>query len=78
MRCAALLRATVAATLSIGLTCGEALAYTGPGAGLTAIGAFLALVAGLLLAIVGFLWYPLKKLLRRMRARRLRRDEGLE
>ena len=39
-------------------------AYIGPGAGLTAIGAVLALVAALLLALVGFVWYPVKRLLR--------------
>lgn len=47
-----------------------AMAYIGPGAGLTAIGSFLALVAGILLAIVGFVWYPIRRLRRRMRARR--------
>ncbi|MEM7122998.1 MAG: hypothetical protein AAF563_17085 [Pseudomonadota bacterium] len=42
-----------------------ALAYVGPGAGLTAIGTVLALVAALLLAIVGFVWYPIRRLRRR-------------
>ena len=40
-------------------------AYVGPGAGLTAIGTLLALVAVVFLAIVGFLWYPIKRLMRR-------------
>jgi hypothetical protein len=44
------------------LTPTAAHAYTGPGAGLTAIGSLLALVAALLLALVGFVWYPLKRL----------------
>jgi len=39
-----------------------ALAYVGPGAGLSAIGTFLALVAAVFLAIVGFIWYPIKRL----------------
>jgi hypothetical protein len=39
-------------------------AYIGPGAGLTAIGTVIALVGGILLAIVGFLWYPIKRVLR--------------
>ncbi|SFH84275.1 hypothetical protein [Albimonas pacifica] len=43
-------------------------AYVGPGAGLTAIGGMLALVAAVLLAIAGFVWYPLKRLLRGRRA----------
>lgn len=41
-----------------------AVAYVGPGAGLTAIGAALAFVGAVVLAIVGFVWYPIKRLLR--------------
>lgn len=40
-----------------------ALAYVGPGAGLSAIGTLLAIVFAALLAVVGFVWYPLKRLL---------------
>ncbi len=40
----------------------SALAYLGPGAGLSAIGSFLALLAGIIIAILGFLWYPIKRL----------------
>lgn len=43
-------------------------AYVGPGAGLTAIGTVVALVAAILLAIVGFVWYPMKRLLRKRRS----------
>ena len=42
-----------------------AAAYIGPGAGLSAIGLVLAMVAALGLAVVGFVWYPVKRLLRR-------------
>ena len=42
-----------------------ALAYIGPGAGLSAIGSLLALIGAVLLAIVGFVWYPVRRLLRR-------------
>jgi uncharacterized membrane protein len=45
-----------------------ALAYVGPGAGLTAIGTVFALLAAVLLAIVGFVWYPVKRLLKRTAA----------
>lgn len=38
--------------------------YVGPGAGLSAIGAFLALVVGVFVALFGFVWYPLKRLIR--------------
>jgi len=39
-----------------------AAAYLGPGAGLGAIGAVIALFAAVLLAVVGFVWYPIKRL----------------
>lgn len=39
-------------------------AYVGPGAGLTAIGTMIALFAGIALAIVGFVWYPLKRMMK--------------
>jgi hypothetical protein len=48
-----------------------AYAYIGPGAGLTAIGTVIALLGGILLAIVGFVWYPIKRVMRsRARANR--------
>lgn len=43
-------------------------AYVGPGAGLTAIGTLVALVLALLLAVVGFVWYPIKRLRQRRKA----------
>ena len=42
-----------------------AMAYVGPGAGLSAIGAFLAVVAGVIVAIFGFVWYPIRRLIRK-------------
>ena len=57
--------AAVAVALLALMPVTPALAYVGPGAGLTAIGTVLALVAALLLAIVGFVWYPIRRLRRR-------------
>jgi hypothetical protein len=54
--------------VAIGMAATDAVAYIGPGAGISAIGALLALVATIGLAIVGFVWYPIKRLRRRMRA----------
>ncbi|MBN1395763.1 MAG: hypothetical protein JW959_12140 [Pirellulales bacterium] len=42
-----------------------AAAYIGPGGGLSAIGAFIAVVAGVLIALFGFFWYPIKRLRRK-------------
>jgi hypothetical protein len=52
---------------AIGMAATDALAYIGPGAGISAVGALLALVAAIALAIVGFVWYPIKRLRRSMR-----------
>lgn len=51
------------------------LAYIGPGGVLGAIGAFLALLAAVVIALFGFVWYPVKRL---MRARQQRREAGVE
>jgi hypothetical protein len=42
-----------------------AAAYIGPGAGLSAIGTAIAVIGAFLLLILGFVWYPVKRLLRR-------------
>lgn len=44
-----------------------ALAYGGPGSIVSGIGAFLAAVVAVAAAIVGFFWFPLKRLYRKVR-----------
>lgn len=63
MRIAAVLGLLATALLPV-----EAWAYVGPGAGLSAVGSLLALLAAVALAVVGFVWYPVKRLLRRRKA----------
>ena len=41
---------------------GNAAAYVGPGLGLGAIGALIGVVVTVILAFIGLLWYPLKRL----------------
>lgn len=57
-----------------------AYAYIGPGAGITAIGTVIALIGAVFLAIVGFIWYPFKrlkaKIKERRQARASRQDAG--
>jgi hypothetical protein len=48
---------------AFGICATPAFAYLGPGAGLSAIGALVALIIGVILAFVGFIWYPVKRLL---------------
>ncbi len=46
-----------------------AMAYIGPGAGLTAIGAFLAFAAAVIVAVIAFIWLPIRRRLRKMNAK---------
>ncbi|MEM5477769.1 hypothetical protein [Pacificibacter sp. AS14] len=55
---------TLAVGVAITILPVTAQAYVGPGAGLTAIGTMVALLAALILAVVGFVWYPIKRLMR--------------
>lgn len=49
------------------LTPTASLAYVGPGLGLGAIGSFFALLGAMLFGVLGFVWYPIKRLIRRFR-----------
>jgi nitrate reductase gamma subunit len=53
----------------------DANAYVGPGAGLTVIGSVLAVGAAILLAIVGFVWYPVRRM---MRARKAAKSDAVQ
>ena len=45
-------------------------AYLGPGGALSTIGAALALIASVFVAILGFLWFPVKRLLAKRRKKK--------
>ena len=62
------------ATLAIAAA-GPAQAYIGPGAGISAIGTVIALLGAILLAVVGFVWYPIKRL-RAKRRQAAKLEEG--
>ena len=53
-----------------------AYAYIGPGAGITAIGTVIALIGAVLLAIVGFVWYPVKRFRARLKERKQAQQDG--
>jgi hypothetical protein len=48
----------------------DASAYVGPGLGAGALAAVLGVVGGLLMLVVGVVWYPLKRVIRRLRDRK--------
>ncbi len=39
-------------------------AYVGPGAGMGTVAVILAIILGFFLLLVGFLWYPIKRLIK--------------
>ncbi|MGE3469436.1 MAG: hypothetical protein AB7O28_03750 [Vicinamibacterales bacterium] len=64
-------RLVLAAVVALVVTWPDtAWAYIGPGSGLTVIGAAFALIASVFVAIVGFVWYPIKRAWRRLTGRR--------
>lgn len=52
-----------------------AFAYIGPGAGLGAIGSLLGMIAAVFVAIFGFVWYPIKRILKGRKSSRTTDDE---
>ena len=55
---------------------GVIVAYIGPGAGLASIGALVAVGSGALVMFAGLVWYPIKQMRRKWKARRARKDPG--
>lgn len=58
----------LAAVAMLALTPGPALAYGGPGLGLGAISTAFGVLGAIFLGIFALLWYPFKRLIRRIRA----------
>jgi hypothetical protein len=72
-----ILAAFVVALVVLGLP-HPAAAYIGPGAGLSVIGTAVAFVSAIFFAILGFIWYPVKRLIAAMKRGRHKRDpQGL-
>ena len=65
----------ILAVFGVWLTPATAVAYIGPGAGLSALGSLLALLGAVLLLIVGFVWYPVKRMMRKWKAARAAEDD---
>ena len=59
-----LLLPMILSAVSLLVAIGPADAYGGPGAGLSAIGAFFALIGSIFFVIAGFVWYPAKRVIR--------------
>ncbi|TFU06328.1 hypothetical protein EUV02_04870 [Polymorphobacter arshaanensis] len=54
--------------LVIAVAAVPAQAYAGPGAGLSMIGSLVALIGAVFAGIFGFIWFPIKRLLKKRKA----------
>ena len=52
-------------------------AYVGPGAGLSIIGSLLAFVSAIVVGILGFLWFPIRRMMRKRKQAR-EAEQGAE
>jgi len=52
------------------VTSGQALAYIGPGAGISVVGSLLSIIATFFVAIGAILFWPIRKMLKRRKERR--------
>ena len=52
------------------------IAYIGPGAGITAIGTVIALISAVLIAILGFFLYPIKRLLSKLKYKKRKQKQA--
>ena len=58
-------------------TAEPAYAYMGPGSGLAFVGSLFALVGAVFAGILGFIWYPIKRLIRAVRGNQDDLEEDL-
>jgi uncharacterized membrane protein len=57
------------------VTATRAEAYIGPGAGVSVLGTVAAFIGAVFFAIVGFVWYPIKRLLIAIRGMKRAKDD---
>ena len=50
-------------------------AYVGPGLGLGALGVILGIFTSIFLAIIGIVWYPIKRLIRKFRKKKQQKND---
>ena len=68
------MQALFAATLVLALTPGLALAYVGPGAGISMLGALWGLIVGVVMALGVILFWPIRMMIRKMKANKASAD----
>ena len=61
-------RLAVWTAMALLIAAAPAAAYAGPGAGLSMIGSLVALIGAVLAGIFGFIWFPVKRMLKKRKA----------
>jgi hypothetical protein len=72
------LRRVASVTIVVALILGQpetAAAYVGPGAGLSIVGSLLAFLAAIVIGVFGFIWFPIRRYLRKRKQASERRSE---
>jgi len=67
---------TIVPVILLCLIASSADAYVGPGLSMGAIGAILGLIGSILLALLAFIWYPLKRFFRKTKSSRNHEGEN--
>jgi uncharacterized membrane protein len=70
-----IISSSVLTFFSLVLSTNHSFAYIGPGTGLTAIGSILAFLFAAVFALIGFVWYPIKRLRRWLAEKRSENTE---
>ncbi len=61
-----MIRSTALAAAIVFMSPATAFAYLGPGLGLGAVGTVIGILAAVVLLTVGLVWYPVKRMLKKM------------
>jgi hypothetical protein len=69
-------RLALTATLIFTLTPGLALAYVGPGAGISMLGALWGLIAGVVMALGVILFWPIRMMIRKIKANKAKAGDA--
>ena len=67
---------TFAVTLSLALLPGLAMAYVGPGAGISMLGALWGLIVGVVMAVGVILFWPIRMMIRKAKAKKANAAEA--
>ena len=70
------LRGTIGAALILMLAPGLVLAYVGPGAGISMLGALWGLIIGVVMAVGVILFWPIRLMIRKMKANKATAEEA--